>query len=274
MQVCARSFSERGHPCARLRSSASVDGVEGLRIAERSRSGSHRSVGPPLLVTDVHGHGVIGDVEGIGTMIVSSFTSEEPFVSFAVPRSRVPLASHFRSTWLSSSLNALRERNHFDRYLALLAPADRATILESVAGVWLPIDVGLTHYRACDALDLGKRESWEIGVEVTRKVHGTSLALAFRLAKQAGVTPWTIFAQMPRLWERIWRGGGIAVHKHGPKEAIIEAIQWPVAGIPYVRQTMPAVVHGVVELFCAKVYVTEVPRLMSQTSLGFRVQWA
>jgi hypothetical protein len=216
----------------------------------------------------------LGDGGELGNVILSTFTSEEPFVPFAVPRARVPPASHFRSTWLGSSLNALRDRGHFDRYLAHLPETDHATILETVAGVWLPIDVCLTHYRACDALDLGKRESWEIGVEVTRKVHGTSLALAFRLAKQAGVTPWSIFAQLPRLWDRVWRGGGLAIHKRGPKEAILEVIQWRAAAIPYVRQTMPAVVHGIVELFCAKVYVTEVPAMMSATSIGFRVQWA
>ncbi len=208
-------------------------------------------------------------------MIVSStLTSEEPFVPFPVPRARVAAASHFRSTWLNSSLNALRERNHFDRYLTHLSPADRSTILESVAGVWLPIDVCLAHYRACDALDLGKHEGWEIGVEVTRRVHGTSLALAFRLAKQAGVTPWSILTQFPRMWERVWRGGGVAVHKRGPKEAVLEVIQWSAAGIPYVRYTMPAVVHGLVELFCAKAYVTEVPSMTSDTTLGFRLQWA
>ncbi|MGO8996890.1 MAG: hypothetical protein ACLQVI_26550 [Polyangiaceae bacterium] len=197
-----------------------------------------------------------------------------PFVPFAVPRARVPPATHFRSTWLSSSLSALRERKHYDRYLTLLPAEHRAAILETVAGVWLPTEVCMAHYRACDALDLGKREAWEIGVEVTRKVHGTSLALAFRLAKQAGVTPWTILAQVPRLWERVWQGGGIAIYEVGPKEAILEAIQWRAASIPYVRYTTPAVVHGVVELFCTKAYVTEVRSMMSPTSIGLRLQWA
>lgn len=97
----------------------------------------------------------------------------------------------------------------------------------------------MAHYRACEALELGKHEAWEIGVEVTRRVHGTSLALAFRLAKQAGVTPWSVLLQLPRLWERVWRGGGLAIHKRGPKEAILEVIQWRMAGIPHVRQTFP-----------------------------------
>jgi hypothetical protein len=197
-----------------------------------------------------------------------------PFVPFPVPRARVHPATHFRSTWLGSSLNALRDRGHFERYLTLLPAHYHAPVLESVAGVWLPIEVATGHYRACDALGLSKRDAWDIGVEVTRRVHGTSLALAIRLAKQAGVTPWTILAQLPRLWDRVWQGGGVAIYKHGPKEAVLECIQWRLAAIPYVRYTMPAVVHGVVEMFCAKAYVTEVRALTSDTSLGFRLQWA
>jgi hypothetical protein len=190
------------------------------------------------------------------------------------PRAAVQDASHFRSTWLNSSVDALRARGHFDRYVTLLPDEHRATILESVAGIWLPIDVAVAHYGACEALALSRRDAWDIGVEVTRRVHGTTLALAIRLAKQAGVTPWTILAQLPRLWERVWRGGAIAIREVGPKEAILEVMRWRVAAIPYVRQTMPAVVHGIVELFCAKVYVREVPGKNSPTSLGMRLQWA
>jgi hypothetical protein len=198
----------------------------------------------------------------------------ETFVALPGPRATIPSASHFRSTWLGSSINSLRHRGYFDRYVALLPDEHRATILESVAGIWLPIDVAVAHYGACEALALSRRDAWEIGVEVTRRVHGTSFSLAIRLAKQAGVTPWTILAQLPRLWERVWRGGGVAVHKAGPKEAILEVVHWRLAAIPYVRHTMPAVVHGVVEMFCSKAYVREVPEMTSPTSLGMRLQWA
>jgi hypothetical protein len=184
------------------------------------------------------------------------------------------MATQFRSTWLGSSLLALRERNYFERYSSLLPEAHRAPILEAVAGAWLPIDVCVAHYRACDALGLSKREAWEIGMEVTRKVHGTSLALAFRLAKQAGMTPWSILAQLPRLWDRVWQGGGLAVYRRGPKEAVVELIQWPPAGIAYVRHSIPAVVLGVVELFCTKAYVTEVAAMKSDSAIGMRLQWA
>ena len=63
----------------------------------------------------------------MGLMQLSNFSPpKDPFVAFGVPRSRVPPATHFRSTWLSSSLNALRDRQHFDRYVTLLPEIHRS----------------------------------------------------------------------------------------------------------------------------------------------------
>lgn len=196
------------------------------------------------------------------------------FLPFAAPRAKVALATRFRSTWLTSSLSALRERGFIDRYFTLLPAEYHAAVDGCVAGIWLPIDVCLAHYRACEALQLSKREAWDIGDQVTRRVHGTSLALALRLATQVGATPWTILAQLDRLWERIWIGGGVGVYKRGPKEAIVEVIQWRPAGIPYVRSTMPAVLAGIVAMFCAKAYASDVPALGTSSSMGVKVQWA
>jgi hypothetical protein len=198
---------------------------------------------------------------------------DELFLPFPVPRARVPDATHLRSTWLSSSFHAVKARGLVGRYLEILPREHHDVMMSTVAGTWVPMEIALAHYRACSALGLSRAGSTEIGLEVTRKVHGTTLSLAVRLARQAGVTPWTVFAQLHRLWDRVWMGGGIAVYQVGPKEAVLEAIRWRCAEIPYVRQTMPAVVHGVVEMFCKKAYVHEAPELTSATSLGIRVQW-
>jgi hypothetical protein len=199
---------------------------------------------------------------------------DEIFLPFPTARAVVPDATHFRSTWLSSSLQAIRALGHLDRYLELLPRHFHDSVLGTVAGMWLPIEVAIAHYRALDQLGLPRHGANAIGLEVTRKVHGTSLKLAVRLAQQAGVTPWTIFSQMHRLWDRVWVGGGLAVYKVGPKEAVVEAIRWRVAEIPYVRYTMPAVTLGIVEMFCQKAFVHDVPELASHSSLGMRVQWA
>jgi hypothetical protein len=198
---------------------------------------------------------------------------DDVFLPFRSPRERIVNARGIRSTWLGSSLQAIRERNLFDQYIAHVTPQHREPILESVAGMWLPMDVGVAHYQACDRLRLGKRERWEIGVQVTQKVHGTSLGLAIRMAKQTGVTPWTILAQLGRLWDRVYQGGDVAVYKRGPKEAVVEIAGWPLAPIPYVQHTMPAVVHAIVAMFCATVYTHDVPTLASSSSIGLRLQW-
>jgi hypothetical protein len=198
---------------------------------------------------------------------------EDVFLPFAIPRERVPVSTHIRSTWVGSSLQAVRERGLLDRYLALLPEEHRAPILDTVAGVWLPMEVGVAHYRACDGLGLSKRETWDIGVHVTRKVHGTTLGLAVRLAKQGGVSPWTVLAQLQRLWDRIYLGGGVAVYRKGPKEAIVDIAGWPLAPIGYVRQTMPAVAQGVVEMFCQKAYISEVSAPAQRNSFGLKLQW-
>jgi hypothetical protein len=195
------------------------------------------------------------------------------FLPFPVPRERIAPCTHIRSTWVGSSLQAIRERNLLDPYLARLPREYHAAIVDTVAGVWLPIEAGIAHYQACDGLGLSKREMWEIGVHITRKVHGTTLGLAVRLAKQSGVTPWTILAQLQRLWERIYQGGGVAVHRRGPKEAVIDIVGWPFAPIGYARHTMPAVILGIIEMFCEKAYVSDVPSLASKLTLGFKAQW-
>jgi hypothetical protein len=205
---------------------------------------------------------------------VQQASTEEPFLPFPTSRERVRDATSFRSTWLSSSLNAIRDKGLYERYLETLPREHHDAVTQNVAGVWLPIDVALAHYHACDSLALSRRDTLDIGAQVTRRVHGTSLALAIRLAKQAGVTPWSILAQLQRLWDRTWQGGGICVHQRGPKEAVVEVIKWRCAGIPYVRASMPAVVLGVSEMFCQKGYVSDVPSMASSSSLGIKLQWA
>jgi hypothetical protein len=199
----------------------------------------------------------------------------EVVLAFHVPRARIPDATLFRSTWLSSSLLTLRERGDFERYLSLLDPKYHGAITGSVAGQWLPIDVAIGHYRACWGLGLSKEEIADRSLEVTRRVHKTALELALRLARDAGASPWTIYSRLDRLWDRVWRGGGVSVTRCGPKDAIVEIVGWPCAAEPYCRAAMPAVVTAVTELFCNKAFVRDMTRdPVGATSLSLHVQWA
>ena len=199
---------------------------------------------------------------------------EEAVVPFAAPRFRTPLTTHFRSTWLTSSLRVFREWNLIDRYLEVLPIGYREGVLGSLAGAWLPIDIAMAHYAACDTLGLTLTEQIAVGRAVTAVAHRTSYSFALRLAKEAGVTPWACLAIQKRLWHQVWRGGDVATFKTGPKEARVEIIGWPCAEFAYTRRAMLGVLLGQTELFCKKAYAQEIPALCTRTSLGYRVAWA
>jgi hypothetical protein len=202
-------------------------------------------------------------------------TQEEVIVPFPNgSRDRVHVAQRFRSTWLSSSIRSLRERQLFDLYLTYLPSEYREVVVTSVVGVWLPIEVAIAHYRACDALRLPTVEIVSIGREATTYVHGTLLATFVRLAKGAGVTPWTVLSRIQELWDRIWMGGGVSVVKLGPKEARVEIAGWPCAASPYCRVAVRGVVPAIAELFSTKSYARDLPHLYGPTSVGIVLSWA
>ncbi len=201
-------------------------------------------------------------------------SAAETILPFRVARPLLPEARFCRSTWLSSSILSLRHHGDYDRYLSLIEPQYLGQILDCGIGKWLPTEVALAHYRACWGLGLTKEEIHRRSLEVTRRVHQSALAHAVRFARDAGVTPWAIYGQLDRLWNRVWQGGGVCVTKHGPKDALIEIAGWPPAREPYCRAAMPAVVVAVSELFCRKAYVADVSRDSASDGMLLRAAWA
>jgi hypothetical protein len=78
----------------------------------------------------------------------------ETVLALPAPADRVPVATAIRSTTLVSSMAALRAAGLVDRYFGLL-PAEHAPVVRGlVAGEWLPMEVGMAHYGAVEALQL------------------------------------------------------------------------------------------------------------------------
>lgn len=196
----------------------------------------------------------------------------EPFVPYARPPETVRPARSWRSTWVISSIQSLRERGIFAAYEALLPPEHKEIILTSVAGVWMPIELAAAHYGACDRLPIPNTERLAIGAAAVDRVAGTVLKTVIALAKNAGVTPWTLIEQATRLWERGADGGAVAVFKAGPKEAVIEAVGMPLFEIPYFRTAFTGVALGVLRL-AATAYARELPQ-PARSAYRARFQWA
>jgi hypothetical protein len=191
-----------------------------------------------------------------------------------LPKERIAPVTRVRSTLVASSLQALRERNLVERYVAFLPRANHDEVLHSIAGSWLAIDIGLAHYRAMDALGLVPSEIYEIGGAVAVKVQGSVLATLAKLATNTGVTPWTALAQLDRLWARVFMGGMVGVSRRGPKEAHVEVVGNPLVDIPYFRTAFRGLIGIGLHLFCNKAYVSEVPRFASASRVTYRLAWA
>lgn len=199
--------------------------------------------------------------------------TEEPFVPFDRDRKLIPLTSHVRSTWLTASVQTLKREGYFDRYLELLPKEFHEPILTTVAGVWLPVEVALAHYGACDRLEIGPTDLIEIGNKVSVIAHGSTLDFASRLAKGAGVTPWVILVNYPKIWARIWQGGAVGVFKLGPKEARIEFVGMQCARFVYYRMGLRGVLGNLGAKFCTKGYVAELPKFSTDTTVAYRYAW-
>jgi hypothetical protein len=194
---------------------------------------------------------------------------EEVFLPY--PENRV--ATRFRSTWLSSSLKAMRTRGLLDQYLENLPRQHHAAVLDAVAGVWLPVEVAVAHYDAMDRLKLPESEIVKIGLEVTERFHSAFFSTVFRLAQGVGATPWSVFRHCQRMWDKTWVGGGIAIWKLGPREARCEIVGWPCARFDYCRIGMRGVTLGTVNLFCRSATVYEVTKSCTNNTLGYRMRW-
>jgi hypothetical protein len=198
----------------------------------------------------------------------------EWFLPLDKPRAQIKDAKHFRSTWITASQATLRERGLFEAYRSALDAAHREALLVVVPGVWLPMDVARAHYAACDSLKLAEDDLVDIGARAMRRANATTLSFITRLAKNAGVTPWTVLAQTHRIMANTMDDGGVAIAKLGPKDARVEILGYPLAELRYNRVTMRGILQGAIELFCRKAYSREVPELCDRRSLGVHLSWA
>jgi hypothetical protein len=186
----------------------------------------------------------------------------------------VSVARHFRSTVLLSSVAAVRAAGHGDAYSAALPREFHDTIFHAIAGVWLPMDVALAHYAALDSLHLTPDEATALGRSTEERTRGTLLGTAVRLAKEAGVTPWTVFPLFQRFWERGFDGGGIAVYKLGPKEVRLDCVKVPCNESPYFRSALRGLIWSMLDLFCTRCWIHERAANRAPQSSSYRAQWA
>ena len=181
---------------------------------------------------------------------------------------------HIRSTIVISSRAALETSGRLAAYEEHLLAAHRQSLRDAIAGTWMNLDVGVAHYSACEALLLTATEQVEMGRRTGSRVNGTLLGTIARLARSAGVTPWTLIEQLPRFWLRGFDGGDVKHDKLGPKEARVVISEQPLMRFAYFRHGLAGTAEAQLSHFCARAYVRVERFEPKNLSTSYRYQWA
>jgi hypothetical protein len=152
---------------------------------------------------------------------------------------------HVRGSLLVSSLQTLRELDLFDRYLTCLPKPHHETVLFALASSWLPREIAMTHYAACDAMNLDERELNGIAQRVCNRIMGTFVSTLLRGARPSGANVAAIaLPAYPRIYDRMLQGGRVQIHLTGPKDALIETRGIAMFRYRYFRVGYASLVRG------------------------------
>ncbi len=198
-------------------------------------------------------------------------SAPEPLTEYTSPEGAV--VTHVRSTLLSSSVKTLKERGLFERYVELLPEEYYEPAVMTLAPEWLPIDVGMAHYGACDQLGLSDEALDEIGELVAERIMGTFLAHILRSTRSVGASPWLALKRYSMLWGRLMRGGRCEVFETGPKDARVDSAGMPTFRYRYFRTAYLGVVKGACGMFAKKVFVNQEGRQRADDQLSITVSW-
>jgi hypothetical protein len=182
-------------------------------------------------------------------------------VPFKSSPGEIPPAYEVKSTLLTASVEAVKQRGRFEEYDSRLTPEAREAM-----------EIALTHYASLDALAFTDHEIFDNGRVVGTRINNTFLGIVLKLAGTAGTTPWTPLEQTGKLFERVFRGGGLQMMRLGPKEARIDVVALPVMTSSYFRAALRGQVVAGCELFCKRAYVRELERATNGSG-SFRVSW-
>lgn len=200
---------------------------------------------------------------------------EEVLIPFASTLASEPVVTHCRGTLIFSSRRALASHGHIEAYRKHLAPEHETVINSSTAGEWLPIEVGVAHYRACDALDLSTDEQLRLGAAVVLEIQRTFIGTALRAAARgASVSPLVGLKQFFGTYARSIRGGGSRLVQTGPKDLRAEFVGNPLAGIQYFRVAYRGFIVAGCEVFARRAVAAELDKYASPTSVAYRIAWA
>ncbi len=177
-----------------------------------------------------------------------------------------------RSTIVCASLLGLADEGLKAAYLEKLPSEHHAAIGALTAGQWMPVDLAVEHYRACEQLAVDDESIERMFRSADARLRGTIISTIASLTSVGGVKPWLLLGHHARVWERLFQGGGVRVARLGPQVAQVEARGLPLLRVPYFAKGIRLLHVLAYERFCAQVAVDTYPGPDAE-SLLYRVRW-
>jgi hypothetical protein len=178
-----------------------------------------------------------------------------------------------RSTLIVAGIQTLRAHGLYERYVDLLSPNLCQEIMALVAGVWIPAELALEHYRKMDQLALPTSMIEAIGAEVAERGSKTVLKRARGLATDPDRTPWKMFEMVHRNLDTNWRGSDMMVTKEGPHQATFTWAGQPCASVPYFVTSWGGFLRASTNLYCTNAYHRVVPERSSPSTIAIELTW-
>jgi hypothetical protein len=139
-----------------------------------------------------------------------------------------------------SSIAELGQLGLYDRYSELIGRRLLEQITELIGPGWMPVELALEHYRACDQLQLSDKIIVEAGERAGDKL-GSALLVGCAQpdASTKERSPWPILPALARMGRRIYQGASAQYTRTGQNSLLIEHCLNPLFGFHYYR-----VAHG------------------------------
>jgi hypothetical protein len=184
-----------------------------------------------------------------------------------------PRVDAVRGFVFTTGLRWLREHDLVDRYVEHLPESLRASVGTMTATEWIPLDLALQCYAACDALNLSVEEQIDVGRTVSAANNGVVVTTIVRLIGGLGATPWLGLRHIDKVWHRSNRGGAVAVFRESDRAARLEFWRVPMAASRFFVTSMRGAVAVGVEALCDRVLVSELPGYAEEDGFALRVVW-
>ncbi len=151
-----------------------------------------------------------------------------------------------RRVLIQSSLAELKTLGVYERYCAFIDPGLLADMTSLVGPGWVPLDLVLAHYEACDRLGLDDETIRSAGSRTGGNVQRALLTSGVPTdAKGPKEPPWPMIGAFSKMGKRVYEGSSSQYVRIGRKRLLIENVGNPLYGFRYYRVAHAGFIHAV-----------------------------